>query len=196
MDRSRDGNMPVRGPDGASPDVAGAFSSQGYNLVGRSDGGLGLTNGSDGNLVGTSASALDPRLGPLQNNGGFTPTHALLVGSPALDQGISCGLATDQRGHPRVHDYGSIPNAAGGDGSDIGAFESDAPFLNIRRLASRAVLSWDTNSPLCVLESSTNLVVSAAWLSATGTPIIVNGQYFLTNTPAGGNNFFRLRSGN
>jgi len=182
------------GPGGPGPDVGGAFNSQGYNLAGQCDGSLGLTNGSNGDLVGSSASPLDPRLGPLQNNGGFAPTHALLAGSPALDQGISCGLATDQRGRPRVHEYGSIPNAIGGDGSDIGAFESDAPLLSIRRLASRAVLSWDAVGPGCVLESSTNLVLPTAWLAATGTPAIVNGQYFLTNTPAGGNNFFRLRS--
>jgi hypothetical protein len=29
----------------------------------------------------------DPMLGPLQNNGGTTFTHALLVGSPAIDAG-------------------------------------------------------------------------------------------------------------
>jgi hypothetical protein len=182
------------GAEAQGPDVAGAFISQGHNLVGRGDGGLGLTNGSNGDLVGTSASPLDPRLGPLQCNGGFTPTHALLAGSPALDQGISCGLATDQCGRPRVHDYGSIPNAVGGDGSDIGAFEADAPLLSIRRLASRAVYSWDANGPACVLECNTNLVLPSDWLSATGTPAIVNGQYYLTNTAASGNNFFRLRS--
>jgi hypothetical protein len=182
------------GPDGVGPDLAGAFNSQGFNLLGRSDGALGLTDGSNGDLVGSSTFPLNPLLGPLQTNGGFTPTHALLAGSPALDQGISCGLATDQRGHPRVHDYGSIPNAAGGDGSDIGAFESDASLLSIRHLANRAVLSWDTNGPGCFLECATNVALPAAWSPVAGTPSIANGQYYLTNTPAGGNNFFRLRS--
>jgi hypothetical protein len=36
-------------------------------------------------------------------------------------------LATDQRGMPRPIDHGSVPNAPGGDGSDIGAFEMQVP---------------------------------------------------------------------
>ena len=38
----------------------------------------------------------------------------------------SGSLATDQRGQPRVVDNPDFPNAAGSDGSDIGAFEADA----------------------------------------------------------------------
>jgi hypothetical protein len=64
----------------------------------------------------------DPKLGPLQNNGGPTQTHALLSGSPAIDRGNnSILLATDQRG------AGFARNKDGnGDGIaavDIGAFE-------------------------------------------------------------------------
>jgi hypothetical protein len=65
-------------------------------------------------------------LGPLQNNGGTTPTHALLFGSPALDKGFSFGFTTDQRGFLRPVDLPdtTYPNAVGGDGADIGAFEA------------------------------------------------------------------------
>jgi hypothetical protein len=66
---------------------------------------------------------LDARLGPLQDNGGPTFTMALLPGSPAIDQGVSQGLSTDQRGMPRTADQPNISNASGGDGTDIGAFE-------------------------------------------------------------------------
>jgi len=61
-------------------------------------------------------SAVDLALGPLQNNGGSSPTHALLPGSVAIDAGNNalCPL-TDQRGWLRT------------DGAcDIGAFERDA----------------------------------------------------------------------
>ncbi|MFC1777574.1 choice-of-anchor Q domain-containing protein [Pseudomonadota bacterium] len=55
----------------------------------------------------------DPLLGPLQDNGGLTPTHALLTGSPAIDAGDSTECAAkDQRGIDR--------NSAS---CDIGAFE-------------------------------------------------------------------------
>lgn len=61
-----------------------------------------------GNIVG------EPRLGPLEDNGGMTSTHALLDGSAALDAGTSAGApAIDQRGVARPQ----------GAGIDIGAFE-------------------------------------------------------------------------
>ena len=47
----------------------------------------------------------DPRLGPLQDNGGFTPTHALLNGSPAIDSGSNpLALNFDQRLDQRESD--------------------------------------------------------------------------------------------
>ena len=110
---------------GDAPDFLGALTSQGYNLIGNTKDTviLGITTG---NLLN-----LDPLLGPLQDNGGPTVTHALLPGSPAIDAGSSGGLNTDQRGVPRPIDIPSLPNAA--DGSDIGAYEfnSGAPTLNI-----------------------------------------------------------------
>jgi hypothetical protein len=46
----------------------------------------------------------DPLLGPLADNGGETPTHALLEGSPAIGNGKDVGLAADQRGVARDAD--------------------------------------------------------------------------------------------
>jgi CSLREA domain-containing protein len=66
----------------------------------------------------------NPLLGALQNNGGQTPTHAPSFGSPALDGGNGSGSITDQRGLLRPVDLPGIANAAGGNGSDIGAVEA------------------------------------------------------------------------
>src|SRR5262249_31901626 len=56
----------------------------------------------------------DPMLGPLQDNGGLSPTHALLPDSPAIDHGsASVEDKFDQRFKPRVSNF--VP--------DIGAFE-------------------------------------------------------------------------
>ncbi len=68
----------------------------------------------------------NPRLGPLQDNGGPTWTQALLLGSPAIDAGdnATC-LPTDQRGVSR-------PLDGNGDGiavCDIGAYEVDSPLI-------------------------------------------------------------------
>ena len=135
---------------GIGPDLqprglgAGGFDSDGYNLIGKnesaeSDFPAGNPNANN-DIVGTSASAVDPLLDPtgLQNNGGPTPTIALLTGSPAIDKGSSSTgfelLTTDQRGFgfARARDNVVIANAAGGDGTDIGAFE----FNGLLRLTS------------------------------------------------------------
>jgi CSLREA domain-containing protein len=69
---------------------------------------------------------VDPRLGPLADNGGPTRTHALLPGSPAIDHGSNQVCAsTDQRGRPRPSD-GDLDAAAT---CDIGAYELVWPSL-------------------------------------------------------------------
>jgi predicted outer membrane repeat protein len=75
---------------------------------------------------GPNLLGVDPQLGPLQNNGGATATQALSQSSPALDKG-STTLASDQRGRGRPFDFTDVPNAAGGNGADIGAFELGPP---------------------------------------------------------------------
>jgi hypothetical protein len=98
--------------------IYGEVRSDGFNLS-TDDGGGFLT--APGDKIYT-----DPKLGPLQNNGGPTFTHALLGGSPAIDQGRSfTASATDQRGtgFARTVDDPAVANATGGDGTDIGAFE-------------------------------------------------------------------------
>jgi hypothetical protein len=75
-----------------------AVTSSGYNIESPGDT-CGLNRGSD--LVGASFESLE--LGPLQDNGGPTMTHALLPGSVAIDviPAVDCGVAEDQRGEPR-----------------------------------------------------------------------------------------------
>lgn len=80
--------------------------SRGYNLLEACTEATGLKSS---DIVG-----LDPALGPLQDNGGPTHTHALLAGSPAIaaiDRAALCGKP-DQRGVPRA-----VP-------CDIGAYEA------------------------------------------------------------------------
>ena len=102
---------------GTAPDVAGTVSSLGCNLVGIADGSTGF--GASGDLMGTASSPLVPEIGPLGDNGGPTPTHALLPGSPAVDAGnatLIADLSYDQRGPGFPRQVGVRP--------DIGALES------------------------------------------------------------------------
>ena len=114
------------GSDGIGFDVAGGFTSQGFNLIGVGGGSLGFVNGVNADQVGSLANPVNPLIGPLQMNGGPTPTHVLLSDSPAIDQGNSFGIHTDQRGHKRPQNIRLIPNSLNGDGSDVGAFELDS----------------------------------------------------------------------
>jgi hypothetical protein len=70
------------------------------------------------------ASATDPRIGPLQFNGGSTKTHQLLIGSPAIGMGdASIQLPYDQRGEGYRRKTG--PGAS----IDIGAVQFDEIFV-------------------------------------------------------------------
>jgi filamentous hemagglutinin family protein len=90
---------------------AGSFTDAGHNLIGVSQGfnsPIAATTQS-----GTTATPLNPNLAPLGNYGGLTETHALHLGSAALNTGLTT-LTTDQRGKARSGL------------ADIGAFESSA----------------------------------------------------------------------
>jgi len=101
-------------------DVNGAFLSNGYNLIRNRNASTGFTAPTD--QTGTAANPLNASLGPLQNNGGHTDTKAPAAVSPAIDKGRT-SFHTDQRQRQAPYDNPSIPNATGGDGSDIGAVE-------------------------------------------------------------------------
>ncbi len=83
-----------------------SFQSNGHNLIGI---GGGILDGAakftaTGDIIGA-----DSQLGPLDDNGGPTKTHALMSGSPAIDAGDPTLIAGtggvplfDQRGLPEV----------------------------------------------------------------------------------------------
>ncbi len=106
-------------PAGRNPDCfffTRNFTSEGYNLIERPE--CDVTGVTTGNIRGQKAL-----LGPLVRQGGRTPIHAVLPGSPARNAanpavpgsgGTACE-ATDQRGVVRPQ----------GGRCDIGAFEDD-----------------------------------------------------------------------
>jgi len=157
------------------PDVAGYFLSLGFNLIGNTNGSIGF--GAAFDLIG-----VDPALAPLADNGGPILTMALLPGSPAIDQGTSAGLGTDQRGMPRPQDVPSIPNAS--DGSDIGAYE-DYRFTNNPPIIVEQPANW-ISLPGLVANFSVvalgNPTLSYQWrLSGTNLPAATNRILIVTN---------------
>jgi len=88
-------------------DVSAGFSAGTNNIVGVADDGVTLPGDT---YVG------DPKLTPLGNHGGPTPTHALLATSYAIDHGNDVsGFETDQRGSGYAREVNGV--------ADIGAYE-------------------------------------------------------------------------
>jgi hypothetical protein len=97
--------------------------------------GSGTLSGADNLVVASNVSnptvikiIADPKLGPLQSNGGRTLTHALLSGSPAIGAGnvnvVPPGLMNDQRGT-------GYPRTTGPSNTvDIGAVQFDTIFVS------------------------------------------------------------------
>lgn len=117
-------------------EVFGAVTSFGFNLIGEASDSIGWVASDQ---LGTAEAPIDPMLqGFIHDNAGPTPTLSLKPGSPAIDQGNSFGLTSDQRGLARMYDDPSVPNAAGGDSSDVGAFElQPAPPATLQNVSTR-----------------------------------------------------------
>jgi hypothetical protein len=149
----------------------------GHNL--SSDGSCGFTG------IG-SLNNIDPKLGPLADNGGPTPTMALLPGSPAIDAGdTSVAPATDQRGFPRP----------AGLAADIGAYEYGSVMPTVAISGSGAnvlnILASGNSNQSCRLLSSTDLL---NWVPIATDQFGTNGTILFYDTYAPGSacRFYRL----
>jgi CSLREA domain-containing protein len=131
-------NSIVAANDAASErDCSGSALSDGHNLLGDGSGCLDFGH-HPGDLEGTAATPLDPKLFAELEAGGPTPAHAPKAGSPALGHGSGCE-AVDQRGADR-------PESS----CDIGAIELTAQcvtggnVLCLRGGRFQVQLTWTT----------------------------------------------------
>ena len=180
----------------AANQIKGAVTSLGYNLIGAAPN-MTLTGTTTGNQLDVANALLDPD--GLALNGGPTRTIALMTGSPAIDKGLlQGGVTTDQRGRSRPFDVSGITSATGGDGSDIGAFEVNAPEPQI---SVRRVLAADSFGPEILTRDSldfsqgfTNEVGSETPITLTirnrGTaPLVLTGPPAITLEGSGAGSF-------
>ena len=113
------GNVAPTGPD-VYHNSGGTLSGS-HNLIGNGTGQYSLLNGVNGNLVGTSASPIDPGLSQLTRLDSGLWGYYLLPGSVAIDAGDNA-IAVDATGSPLVEDIDGNPRIVGGV-VDIGAIE-------------------------------------------------------------------------
>jgi hypothetical protein len=132
--------------------------------VGNNNSCSGISNGNNGDQVGTAAAPLDPMLGGLANNGGPTQTMALLSGSPAIGKGDTNTCQNvpindkDQRGLAR--------NSAARSACDVGAYDTGGVTQLTVQIQTLAGWNLIGGSPLTVFADAT---VSWSWSAATGT---------------------------
>jgi hypothetical protein len=124
-------NSPV-GPDLSS--YANPIKA-GFSLIGSVDPATPITQ------TGPDIIGQDPQLGPLQNNGGATKTQLPANTSPVINKGLAFGLTTDQRGGPRPLAFPGVSNAAGGDGSDIGAVEVESNTFTAKAKGKKLIVT-------------------------------------------------------
>ena len=184
-----------------SPDVDGAVTSQGWNLIGITDGSSGWMLS---DLLGNAMFPLNPLLGACQDNGGPVWTMGLLAGSPARDSGNS-GLITDARSGLRTVDFPNIPNAPGGDGSDIGALEVDSLFgaititfdpITITKSNTSTRVRFKSDPGTTYRLQQTSVVTNRVWTNIVGAVMTGNGQNLeaTDSGPLPPTRFYRVRA--
>jgi hypothetical protein len=152
-------NAAVSGPDltgliGSTFDVLHSLIGSNWNS-GLTETAPGTPDANGNWIGGPMSGVVDPMLGPLADNGGPTPTHALLPGSPAINAGDPAVVAGvngvplhDQRGAPFTRVYGGR--------IDIGAFE----------VQPDGVLLGDYNN-----DGSVNSADYSVWRNASGASV-------------------------
>ena len=178
---------------GAPSDASGAVApSSSNNLIGAGSGVgttvTGIANGLNNNLIGTSATPIDPKLHGPSFNGGLTKTCSIDADSPAVNAGNNTNApAVDQRGYLRSGV------------SDIGAFEfgGSAPalqILSIKRLANSTNALDGVGAPSSVhrVQTSADLSPGSFFDSATATADAAGQLHYEDAAPGLSKRFYRL----
>ncbi len=160
-------------------DIHGSVTSGGSNLLGDADGN-GLTNGTNHDQTGVSTATAN--LGALADNGGPTPTCAVLTGSPAIGGDYALATSTDQRGLFRITAQHTS-----------GAYEVNASVtppltsITVTAASSPAVGATDQLTATATYSDNSTQDVTAqvTWSSLNPTVATVDAQGLVTPQAAG-----------
>jgi hypothetical protein len=143
------------GGSGVAPDILSRNTSGSGNFIGVNDGNEAGLSPANGNQIGTPAMPLNADLGPLQDNGGPTPTELPLPGSPVIHTGVAAatppGVTTDQRGFPRTTngmvDVGAVESQQTSSGIDFDALGAYRPSDGSWSLDSNGTMGFQPGDP-------------------------------------------------
>jgi len=122
----------------------GTIGTDSNNLIEDDTYACSLTNGINGDIIGNVG--VDPALGPLQDNGGLTPTMAITTTSTAYNVGSNTYCpSTDQRGVARPQNTTC----------DIGAYEVDTTYPTV--IATSLVPTYTTGPSSFTVTFSENV---------------------------------------
>lgn len=150
-----------------------------------------LVQGSDGNFYGTTGGGGTNDLGTMfkisttgvlttlysftGGDGGYSP-NGVVQGSDGSFYGTTARGGTSNWG--TVFRLSVVPGP---------------PQLTITPSGANVILTWPTNAAGFALQSTTNLA-SSVWITNFPAPVVVNGQYTVTNPISGSRKFYRLSS--
>ena len=170
----------------------GALTSL-YSFTGGNDGAnptAGLVQGSDGSFYGTTQyGGTNGDYGTvfkISSSGALTSLYSFMGGNDGWGPNGLVQGSDDSF-------YGTTTSGGqGGDGTMFRLTVVPEPQLTIILSGANVILNWPTNYTGYTLESTTNLGSAAVWNTNSPVPVIVNGQFAVTNPISGTQKFFRL----
>jgi hypothetical protein len=128
---------------------------------------------SAGQLAGVYADCIigvDPLLGALADNGGFTKTYSIGLGSPAINSGTTTGLSLDQRGFNifGVRDIGSYEYATPSSNADLSAMSISSGTLS-------PVFASGTTAYTATVSNATTSITLTPTKAEVNATITING---------------------
>ena len=176
--------------DGANPQsemiISGTRMFGSARLGGKSGHGAVFAINTDGTDFATVYDFTAPALGiPHTNADGYFPSGGLVLSGNVLYGTARSGGSYSGNGDPDAN--GTIFSIS---------LPVRAPPLSVNASGGSLVLTWPTNfagldAGACILQSTTNLA-SPVWITNLPTPVVINGQYKLSNPISGTRQFFRL----
>jgi hypothetical protein len=164
------GLIPVSRVNAASPGTVVAWGYNGYGQTNVPAGLSGVT------AIAAGGANYSGHTVALKTNGTVVAWGDNYFGQTTVPAGLSGVTAIAAGAYHTVAIVGTAPQ----------------PQLTIIPSGANVILTWPTNAAGFILQSTTNLVSPAVWITNSPAPVVVNGQNAVTNPVSRTQKFYRL----